>query len=288
MRRAFPDILGFETPWRTYAWSAGDVMLYALALGMGADPLDPARLVFVQEAGLEVLPTFATMAAFRAGVSPAMLGASPGATAHLSQSATFHRPLTPAGRVSASSRVTGLWDRGSGRGAVLETETRLLDEAGAPVATLRRAGLLRGLGGFGGPAPAAQGQLADRGPPAKTLQIVTRPNQALLYRLCGDRNPLHADPAVARGAGFDRPILHGLATYGLIGAALLEVICDLDPTRLGELSMTFVNPVYPGETIRLDLWTGPGEVTFQAAAVERGAVVVRDGLARLAIREKRE
>jgi acyl dehydratase len=286
MRRAFPDILGFETPWRPYSWSPDDVILYALALGLGADPIDPARLAFVQETGLEVLPTFATVAAFRAGISPAMLGAAPGTTAHLAQSAVFHRPMTPAGRVTASSRVTGLWDQGPSRGAVLDTETRLVDEAGAPVAILCRSGLLRGLGGFGGPPPAARDSPSDRGPPARRLEIATRLDQALLYRLCGDRNPLHADPAVARSAGFDRPILHGLATFGLIGASLLEAFCDLRPARLTALSMGFAGPVYPGETILLDVWAGPGEVMFQAATAERGELVVRDGLARLAVREE--
>jgi acyl dehydratase len=186
--------------------------------------------------------------------------------------------------VIGRSRVTGLVDRGAGKGALLYSERVILDAAtGAKLATLGQTTFLRGDGGFGGPdGPVRKPAPEPEGAPEIVLDLPTRPEMALLYRLNGDHNPLHSDPGIAAKAGFPRPILHGLATFGVVGRALLRAVCGNDTARFGRMDCRFSAPVFPGETIRTEIWPTEGGAAFRARVVERDVVVVGNGAFRLA------
>ena len=198
---------------------------------------------------------------------------------HAEQYVELHRPLPVAGTVRTSSRITGMYDKGSG--ALVESESVAVDPAsGEPVITTRTGTFIRGEGGFGGERGSAEPwQLPDRAPDHKVVEQ-TRPEQALLYRLSGDRNPLHADPKFAARGGFSRPILHGLCTYGFTGRVLLHELCGSDPARFISMAGRFSAPVLPGDSLVVSIWTGDdGTAQFQTAK-EDGTVVIDRGRAR--------
>lgn len=272
-----------------HVYTAKDTMLYALGLGLGADPLDERQLRFVYEKDLLALPTMAAVLA-----SPGFwmrerreLGIDFMKLVHGEQAVRIHAPLPPAGTVIGRTRVTRIVDKGEGKGAVLHVEKTLVDEAtGKPAATVESVYFLRGDGGFSkadgcsdeaAPASAPMPESA----PELTLDVPTRPDQALLYRLSGDANPLHAEPAFAAKAGFPRPILHGLATWGIAGRGLIAAYADFDPARMTELRARLSAPVYPGETIRLECWRTGEEIAFRARVVERDVLVLTNGRTRI-------
>ena len=264
------------------AYAARDSMLYALGLGYGSDPIDPAALRHVYEDGLVAVPT---MAVVLGNPGPWTRDPRTGIdwvrSLHGEQGLVVHAPLPPAGRVIGHCRVTGIIDKGPGKGALLMQERRLVDAAtGTLLATRTTTSFLRGDGGCGAP-PREQPKPAAI--PARAPDIVhdiaTRPEQALIYRLSGDMNPVHADPAVAARAGFARPILHGLCTYGIAGRALLATACGGDAARFRELHVRFSAPVLPGETIRVELWQEGAEWRLRARVVERDVVVLNNGRA---------
>ncbi len=205
----------------------------------------------------------------------------------------WHQPLPADCEVVGKSRITHLTDKGEGRGAILITERLVETQAGVPLATMQQVTVLRGDGGYsqqrGGqpsdePLPALQSTPADRAPDFTDTQVI-RPEAALLYRLMGDYNPLHAEPAVAAKAGFERPILHGLASYGLVAHAVLRQCANLDPARLKALDIRFAAPVYPGETLVTEIWRvpgQPGQFQLRARVAERDKVVLSHGFAELA------
>jgi acyl dehydratase len=203
---------------------------------------------------------------------------------HGEQYLTLHRPLPPSGVVLGKTRVTNLLDKGKEKGAVLYVERRIVDKAsGTPIATMSSAAVLRGDGGFGGkPGPQPEPHKLPDGAPARHVDIKTAPNAALIYRLSGDKNPLHADPKAAAAGGFKTPILHGLCTYGVAGRAIIKACCGGDPARLTGLQVRFSAPVFPGETIRTEMWPDASQVSFRARVVERDVVVLNNGLAKLA------
>jgi acyl dehydratase len=274
-------LLNFPIPEirQTLRWQ--DSALYALSLGCGHDPLDESDLRFVTEgAAMRALPTMAVVLGYpgfwlrdpRTGVDAVRL-------VHGEQSLTLHAPLPVQGEIIGRSRVTGLVDRGEGKGALLYSERVIVDAAtGTKLATLEQTTFLRGDGGFGGPSgPVRKPAPEPEGVPDLIIDLPTRPEMALLYRLNGDHNPLHSDPAVAAKAGFPRPILHGLATFGVVGRALLRAMCDGDPARFGRMSCRFSAPVFPGETIRTEVWPRTGGAAFRARVVERGIVMIGNG-----------
>ena len=259
-----------------------DAILYALGLGAGDDPVDPVQLRFVYEKGLRALPTMGVVLAhpgFWAG-DPA-LGIDWVKMLHVGQGLTIHRPLPVEASVVARQRIVDVIDRGADKGALLYYERDVINAAtGDHLATVRQTLLCRGNGGFGGPArevPDAA-RIPERAPD-QVVERKTLPQTGLLYRLSGDLNPLHADPAVAAKAGFSRPILHGLATYGIAGYSLLNALCGGDPDRLREFDVRFTSPVFPGETIRTELWREGAVVLLRANVVERGNVVLDNGRA---------
>jgi acyl dehydratase len=276
----YEALLRVQSTEASYAWGEFDVMLYALGLGLGQAPLNRDRLRFVYEEGLRVVPSFATVIAWGALPPVAQMGIDYTQVVQGDQGIVLHRPLPRQGRVSAVGRVTGAVDKGA-KGAIVFRETVLRDEAdGSPLATLTSSIFARADGGFGGPATGGATPHAhpDRKPDLR-LTYTTRPEQALIYRLSGDRNPLHADPAVAARAGFPRPILHGLCTYGITCAAVLEAYLDGDGDGLAEHHARFSAPVFPGETIAVDLWRDGTIVSFEAMAVERDVTILRNGRA---------
>jgi len=203
---------------------------------------------------------------------------------HGEQYLTLHRPLPAAGKVVGRGRIVDLLDKGRDKGAVLYAERTILDKAsGAPIATLTSAAVLRGDGGFGGKSgPQPEPHKLPEGSPKTHVDIKTHLNSALIYRLSGDWNPLHANPKVAAAGGFKTPILHGLCTYGVAGRALVKACCGGDPARLKSMQVRFSAPVFPGETIRTEMWPDGNRVSFRARVVERDLVVLNNGLATVA------
>jgi acyl dehydratase len=199
---------------------------------------------------------------------------------HGEQEMRIHRPLAASGDLIGVTRVTEVVDKGAGKGALVYAERRITDAAsGEPVATLLQTVFCRGDGGFGGRSDPTRKPrpLPDRAPDA-SIELPTHPQLALIYRLSGDLNPLHSDPSVARRAGFDRPILHGLATYGIAGHGLLALLCDYRPERLLAMDGRFSAPVFPGETLRIDIWRlNRGEAAFRAVIPARDATVLTNG-----------
>jgi acyl dehydratase len=262
-----------------------EVILYALAVGYGFEPLDRRQLRFVYEQGLLAAPTLATVLAH-----PGFWMRYPAAgvdwkrTVHTEQRLTLHSPIPVAGTIVGRTHVAAVVDRGAETGAIVYQEHQLSDQAGRPFATLVDSTLCRGDGGLSrsdGPPEAPPAVPVPDTPPELSCDLPTLPHSALLYRLLGDANPLHADPDLAVGAGLERPSLHGLCTFGIACHAIVRTLLDYDPSPLRSLYARFTAPVYPGETIRTEMWRHDNEVLFQARAVERDVVVLSDGAATL-------
>ncbi len=284
----YPDILDQRTAARTFSFDDKDIMLYALGIGMGADPMDAEELKFVYERELKVVPTAATVLAAGARGTGQPADMPPGhrpsqinflMVVHGEQKIELHRPLPTSGAFTTESRTTGAYDKGEGKGAVLINETTWTNEAGEKVATLTGSTFARGDGGFGGPSEGAPVPHPTPSRPADlSLDFTTQPDQALLYRLNGDRNPLHSDPEVAAKAGFPRPILHGLCTYGVTCRAILQGITGYDPEPILSHQARFSAPVFPGDTITVDLWRDGNEIAFEARVKARNVTVIKNGL----------
>ncbi|MEO1101726.1 MAG: MaoC/PaaZ C-terminal domain-containing protein [Pseudomonadota bacterium] len=263
---------------QAFSYSERDTMLYALGVGMGDDPLDEKELPFVYENGLKVVPTQATVMAWGAGKTAAM-GINFMMVVHGEQRLTVHKPLPTDGNILADWTVDEIVDKGEGKGALIYNTTVLKDaKSGDTLATLGSTTFARADGGFGGPSsggPAIH-ERPDR-PADRTVSMATKPDQALIYRLSGDRNPLHSDPNFAKAAGFPRPILHGLCTYGVCCRAALKAYADYDPARIKQFDVRFSAPVFPGETIDVDFWEDGDTLSFEARVAARDATVIRNG-----------
>ena len=268
-----------------FSYTDADTMLYALSIGVGNDPLDLRELPYVYEQGepLKTIPTLATVLVPE--MFPVGLGWDYSQILHSEQRMRLYRPLPPAADLLINKRVVDAFDRGPKLGALilLEAEGRLASDD-TVLFTMGCSIVARGDGGFGG--PKGKGIPPHRPPrrePDLSCDITTRQDQALLYRLTGDRNPLHADPSVARAVGFERPILHGLCTFGIACKAVLQTICDYDYTLIREFDARFSAPVLPGDTITTDMWQEGNVVSFVCSVKERGVVVLRNGKCTLAV-----
>ena len=270
-------------------YDAEDCILYALGVGLGHDPLDPVALRFAYERDLQVLPTFASVLAYpRDWMNTAATGIDWRKAVHGEQHMRFVRPLSPAATVRGTLRIRDVIDKGTDKGALLIVEHALSDAiSGAALCTTTQTIFCRGDGGFGGrsqpSAPAMPVPAMPERAPDRVCDLPTRPEAALIYRLSGDRNPLHVDPAAARIAGYPRPILHGLASFGVAGHALLKTLCDHDPARLAAIGGRFSAPVYPGETIRTEMWLSGNDVAFRCRVPERDVTVIGNGSATVAV-----
>jgi len=277
----YPDILSEASERRAFSYTTKDAILYALSIGMGEDA---GGLPFVYEQGLQLVPTAVTV--LGGSIMPPLV-AGPGLrkssfdfpkVVHGEQEVVVYRPLLPTDTLFTSTRTLSVEDKGEGRGAVVVTETRWTDADGADVAALINTIFARGDGGFGGPR-AERAQLAKEPvrAPDISVSMPTRRDQALLYRLNGDGNPLHADPAAAARVGFPGPIMHGLCTFGMTCRAILQHVVGYDSSRIFSHGARFTAPLFPGETLRVDLWVDDDIVDFKATAVERDVAVIRNG-----------
>jgi acyl dehydratase len=266
-----------------YSYTGRDVLLYALAIGMGADPMDERELAFVNDATaiarpLKIVPTFASVAAW---------GAEPGTKAEMGLSGvvldgerdiTFHKPLATAAHITADASILGVHDK-KDKGVIIRYKTLLKDSDGQPLATLVGSSFALSGGGFGGP---SDGQPKPHAmpsrPPDMTIDIQTRADQALIYRLCGDRNPLHSDPEFARRAGYPRPILHGMCTYGITCRGILQAYADYDAGAITRHAARFTSPLYPGETVTMEMWKDGSVISFEAKVRSRGVTVIKNGM----------
>lgn len=275
-----PDaLMSFDIPEVRQSYGPAEVARYGLTIGMGQDPLDMRVLPYVGalEDDRRAMPAIANVLGhpgFWLG-DPAT-GVDALRLVHGEQGMTIHRTIPPEGRVIGKTRVTGLIDKGAGRGALLYSEKEIRDaESGLLLATTRATIFLRGDGGFGGAAGPVRPvhQLPDT-PPDHVFDTPTRPEQALSYRWNADPNPLHLDPRVAAKAGFARPILHGLCTFGCAAHALLAVLCDYDAGRFGAMDGRFTAVVFPGETLRTEIWR---DGSFRTRVLERDTVAIGNG-----------
>jgi acyl dehydratase len=267
-----------------HRYTRRDTMLYALGLGLGADPMDEAELRFVYEKDLVALATLPVVLGYPGmWIRDPATGVDAVRLVHGEQSLAIHRHPAPEGEVIGRTKVTGIVDKGAGKGALIYTERRVLDAAsGELLATLGSTTFCRADGGFGGPSGPVKPvhELPTRAPD-RHVDRRTPPGLALIYRLSGDYNPLHAEPALARSAGFERPILHGLASYGIAAFAVAQAAAGGDPARIASFETRFSSPVFPGETIRTELWIDGTTVSFRARVVERDVVVLNNGRATL-------
>jgi len=282
---AYDELLRCDIPEVTQQLSRRDTMLYALGVGLGADPCDLQQLRFVYEQELLALPTMAIVLGYPGPwhARRPELGITGSHTVHGEQSLRIVRPLPVEGAVTGRTRVTGVYDKGEGKGALVLTETEVRDQAsGALVCTLGSTTFCRADGGFGGPAgPVKPPHPVPDGPPRHVCDLPTLPQAALIYRLSGDYNALHADPVHARKVGFKGPILHGRCTFSVVGHALLKTLCGYDPARFVAMEGRFSAPVYPGETIRTEMWQDGGVVSFRATVPARGVTVLSNGRAEI-------
>ena len=266
------------------AYTRRDTILYALGLGIGADPLDREQLRYVFEKNLTAFPTLSlVLGAPPYWYSDPRTGIDWVRVLQGEQGLKLFKPLPPEGAVIGRNRVADVIDKGPGKGALIIMERDIIDQAtGELIATRTSASFARNDGGCGGTGHAApQPHAVPESAPQKTIDIATRVDQALLYRLSGDWNPVHADPDVATKAGFERPILHGLCTFGICARGLIALACGGDPARLKAVEGRFSKHVYPGETIRIELWDDGGSVSFRGRALERDVIVLNNGRAEI-------
>jgi acyl dehydratase len=261
-----------------------DTILYALGVGLGADPCDENQLRFVYEENLLALPTMAIILGY-----PGPWHAHPdtGITrshvVHGEQGFRIARPLPVEGEIVGKTRVTGIVDKGKDKGALIMTENTVRDAAsGDIVCTLTSTTFCRADGGFGGPdGPVNPPHAIPDRPPQQVCDLPVLPQAALIYRLSGDYNPLHADPAYAKKAGFKMPILHGRCTFSIAGHAILKTVCGYDPARFVAMEGRFSSPVYPGDTIRTEMWQDGNVVSFRSTVPARGVTVLNNGRAEI-------
>jgi len=280
----YDKLMNLRIPEVRASYNFKDSILYALGIGLGYDSLDERQLVYVYEKNQQIFPT-----------TPVVLG-SPGfwmrdldtgidwtKIVHGEQTLRIHAPMPVSGNLVAQSRVVDIIDKGAGKGAILYSARELHDaDTGVHYATVGNVSFCRGDGGFGGPQKSQpKAPPVPERAPDYAVDLPTRPEQALIYRLSSDMNPLHAEPEFARKAGFDKPILHGLATYGTCAHAVVAAALDYDGARLKSFDARFSSIVFPGETIRTEIWLEDDVVRFQAKVVERDALVLSNGRAEI-------
>jgi acyl dehydratase len=274
----YDQIMKLESKGNVFSYGDRETMLYALGVGFGRDPMDEAELPYVYENNLKTVPTMATVISWgvptmaKSGINYLMV-------VHGEQKITLHKPLPTAATIVADEKVTGVFDKGAGKGAVIYTEKVIrLKDSNEKLVTLVSSTFARGDGGFGGP---TSGQPEPHPIPERKPDLVvqadTRPDQAFIYALSGDRNPLHRDPKIGQAAGFPKPILHGLCTYGTTCRALLKSVCGYDHTMITGYDVRFSAPVYPGETIVVEAWKDKNIVSFRAKVKERDVLVINNG-----------
>lgn len=266
------------------SYTARDSMFYALSIGLGFDPVDSRQLQYVYERDLAAFPTMPVVLCHPgAWLAHPDTGVDRKMVLHGEQGLMLHRPVAAEGTVRGRTRVTRIIDKGVGKGALVYSERKIVDDtSGEPIATLTSTSFCRADGGFGGSVerPPPPHPIPSK-PPHLVVDLDTLPQSALVYRLNADYNPLHADPELARAAGYPRPILHGLCTFGVAAHALVRAVCGYDASRLASFEARFSSPAFPGETISVDIWQESGVISFQAWVRARQKLVLDNGRATL-------
>lgn len=268
--------LGAPIQGGSFRWDRDRVILYHLGIGAGDPPTDPNELAYTYERNLKVLPSFGVIPAFGSlggvGQVPG-LQFNPALLLHGEQDLEIRKPIPVEGEVETNGKVAGIYDKGKAALVVLETETKLKGEA-EPLFVNRFSLFLRGEGGFGGESGPPAGNEAPNRAPDGTVESKTLPQQALLYRLSGDKNPLHADPEFAKMGGFDRPILHGLCSFGVVCKAVVDHALGGDTGKVARCQARFAGVVFPGETIVTSFWREGNTILVAAQTKERGTPVI--------------
>ena len=280
----YDKLINWKIPEVEQHYTRRDTILYALGVGLGADPCDANQLKFVYEQNLQALPTMAIVLGYP---GPWYAHSDAGITrthvVHGEQSFAIHQPLPAEGAIVGLTKIAGVIDKGKDKGALVITDCTVRDKAsGDTLCTLTSTSFCRADGGFGGPSgPVKPVHPIPDTPPDAVCDLPTLPQAALIYRLSGDYNPLHADPAYARKAGFRMPILHGRCTFSVAGHAILKTCCGYDPARFRTMAGRFSSPVYPGETIRTEIWRDGNIVSFRSTVPARGVTVLNNGRAEI-------
>ena len=283
----YDKLMKCDIPLVEQTLSKRDTMLYALGVGLGANPMDEQQLQYVYEKNLKALPTMAIIMGYAGPWHATMdTGITRSHVVHGEQGFVIHKALPVEGAITGKTKLTAVLDKGADKGALLVTENEVRDKAtGELICTLTSTTFCRKDGGFGGPSvapgpPKPVHAIPERAPD-QICDLATLPQAALIYRLSGDYNPLHAEPAYAGKAGFKQPILHGRATFSVAGHALLKTCCGYDPAKFKSMEGRFSSPVYPGEVIRTEMWMDGNVVTFRSTVPARGVTVLNNGRAEM-------
>lgn len=274
----YEKIMSLETKNQEFSYTDRETMLYGLGIGFGKDPLNDEELKFVYERDLKTVPSMATVVSWGAG-NMRESGINYLLVLHGEQRLKMYEPLPHSADILVDSSVKGVFDKGKEKGALIITETDIkLKENENLLCKLSSTTFARGDGGFGGPSDGApEPHLIPERKSDDEFSADTEPNQALIYRLSGDRNPLHSDPEIAKAAGFDVPILHGLCTYGTACRTIISNLCDYDSTLIEEFNVRFSSPVYPGEKISTEIWKDDNVISFRCWVRDRNVMVLNNG-----------
>ena len=283
MAISYDKLINWSIPEARQRLTKRDTILYALGVGLGADPCDEQQLRYVYEEKLQALPTMAIILGYPGPWhAQGDTGITRSHVVHGEQGFRILKPLPVEGEVAGKTRVTGVVDKGKDKGALVMTENTVKDASGDTVCTLTSTTFCRADGGFGGPGgPVNAPHPVPDAAPEQVCDLPVLPQAALIYRLSGDYNPLHADPAYAKKAGFRMPILHGRCTFSIAGHAILKTLCGYDPARFVAMEGRFSSPVYPGETIRTEMWRDGNVVSFRATVPARSVTVLNNGRAEI-------
>ena len=277
----YDEIMSMTSENVEISYSDKDSILYSLGVGLGNDPMNMAELKYVYENSQVALPSMATNFQYH---SPLLLKANINfiLVVHGEQKLSFSNPLPVSGDFISNAKVIGCYDKGAGKGAIIDVETTInLKKDNTEICKLVSTTFARGDGGFGGPESPKTEIFKIEGDPDFVHEIKTKPDQALIFRLSGDYNPLHSDPNFAKTAGFEKPILHGMCTYGIACRSLVESVCEGDAKRLKKFDCRFSSPVYPGETIVTEMWKNGSKVYYQSKVKERDKIVIKNGVSEI-------
>ena len=277
----YDEIMSMTSENVEISYSDKDSILYSLGVGLGNDPMNMAELKYVYENSQVALPSMATNFQYH---SPLLLKANINfiLVVHGEQKLSFSNPLPVSGDFISNAKVIGCYDKGAGKGAIIDVETTInLKKDNTEICKLVSTTFARGDGGFGGPESPKNEIFKPEGDPDFVHEIKTKPDQALIFRLSGDYNPLHSDPNFAKTAGFEKPILHGMCTYGIACRSVVESVCEGDAKRLKKFDCRFSSPVYPGETIVTEMWKNDSKVYYQSKVKERDKIVIKNGVSEI-------
>ena len=278
----YDEIMSLKSENIEISYTDKDSILYGLGVGLGNDPMNMDELKYVYENGQIALPSMATNFQYHSSL---LMSANLNfiMVVHGEQKLSIINPIPVSGEFVADMKVINCFDKGASKGAIVEVETTVkLKSDGTEICKLISTTFARGDGGFCGPESPPQKVYEPEGTPDIVDEITTKPDQALIFRLSGDYNPLHSDPNFAKAAGFPKPILHGLCTYGVACRSIVKTACDKDVKKLKSFNCRFSSPVFPGETIVTEMWKNGNVINFQSKVKERDKIILKNGVSEIA------